>query len=124
MSEQKEPGLVSMRAAEKILQAIYGDDMLGCAVRMETVAAPVQEVLDEEIRRQMLLVQLFVKVLEKIELIATPPEKSDIGDAQQLAALLGERADAVREISGEALAACRKLLEQQQRSMGQASDSE
>jgi len=42
-------------------------------------------------------------------LIETPQDKKDIRDAGQLAAMLGERADGIQEITREALAAFHRI---------------
>jgi hypothetical protein len=56
-------------AAEEVLRAIYGDDLRGCTVRLETVAAVIRRAIEpkEEV------FELYKKLVEAIHLLSTPP---------------------------------------------------
>jgi len=97
------------RVAEKILCAIYGEDLIGCRITPEVIAPIIQEALDANAKKEQTVNSLFVQVLEKIQLIATLPDRSQVRDYAHLASLLGERADAIQVITSETLKAWHKL---------------
>src|SRR5262249_53300542 len=105
----QQPGKLAHDVAEGILSAIFGPDLLGCHITPDAIASLIQQALDAHAKKEETVNALFVQVLEKIQLIATPPERSQITDAAQLATILGERADAILEITSETLKAWEKL---------------
>ena len=92
------------RAAEEILQAIYGDDLTGCAVRLETVAAVVFRAMRQaaEIDREML--GLYEKAVEALHLLSTPPVPGTLPAPQDMLALLSDRLDAIRQLTQKLIA--------------------
>ena len=107
-SNQK-TGKFANEVAEGILAAIFGPDLIGCPVTPEAIAPLIQEALDAHSKKEETVNALFVQVLEKIQLIATPPERTQITDTAHLAAVLGERADAILQITSQTLKAWEKL---------------
>jgi hypothetical protein len=109
MNQNTPTGLLAREVADRVLSAIYGPDLTGCQISPEAIATIVQEALDAQTQREKTIIDLFVQVLEKIELVATPPDRSQVKDTAHLAAILGERADGVHTIVTQTLSAWRKL---------------
>lgn len=109
MDLNKKPGKLAYEVAEGILSAIFGPDLLGCQITPEAITPLIQQALDANAKKEEMVNSLFVQVLEKIQLIATPPERNQITDAAQLATILGERADAILQITSQTLKAWEKL---------------
>ncbi|MCI0540443.1 MAG: hypothetical protein L0Z50_35010, partial [Verrucomicrobiales bacterium] len=107
-SNQK-PGKLAHEVAEAILSAMFGPDLIGCRIAPDAIAPLIQQALDAHAKKEGMVNSLFVQVLEKIRLIATPPERNQIVDAAQLATMLGERADAILQITSQTLSAWAKL---------------
>jgi hypothetical protein len=105
----KKPGKLANEVAESILSAIFGPDLIGCKVTPEAITSLIQEALDAHAKKEETVNSLFVQVLEKIQLIATPPERKQVNDAAHLAGILGERADAILQITSQTLKAWEKL---------------
>jgi hypothetical protein len=68
-------------AAERILTAIYGEDLTGCKVSLGSISTIIAETIAEARARDQLVTRMLVEVIEKIQLIATPPDKNDIREA-------------------------------------------
>jgi len=118
MDSEEKPGKLANEVAFGILCAIYGPDLIGCRVSSDALTPLIQQALDAHAKKEETLNGLFVQVLEKIQLIATPPDRSQIKDAAHLASILGERADAILEITSKTLQAWEKLKSSNQPSEG------
>jgi len=53
-------------AAERILTAIYGEDLAGCNVSLESISTIISEAMADARARDLLLTKLLVEVIEKI----------------------------------------------------------
>ncbi len=95
----------ALEAAENVLQKIYGADFQGCSVTLDSIAEIIQANLDSHTQDSTTMLSALREVLEAIELLSTPPAKSEIKDGTHLARLLGERADGIRAIAAKALEA-------------------
>lgn len=105
MSTNNKPGHAAFQVAEKLLETLYGDDLAGCKVRLDTVAEMVQEAVEVEAAKAKML----VTVIERIHELSTPPLLNEINDMGHLAKTLGGRADGIRLLTQETLAAWSKL---------------
>lgn len=101
------PEKTALDTAENVLHRIYGDDFAGCTVTLEAVAEIIQAGMGEEGKGDRALVEALTEVIRAIQTLATPPDKAQVKSVQELAALLGERADAIRLVTGKALEAVR-----------------
>ena len=102
-----QPDKAALDAAEQILHRIYGDDFAGCNVTLDAIAEIIQARVGDEGKGDRALTDALVEVIQAIQALATPPESSQIKSVQELANLLGERADAIRLVTGKALEAAR-----------------
>lgn len=91
-------------AAEEILRIIYGDDLEGCAVNLDSVVAVIRAALEGEAGATRDLEELQEKGLEAIHLLSTPPPDGQALSAEDLRTLLGERLDNIRTIADKILA--------------------
>lgn len=92
-------------AAEEILRIIYGEDLRGCAVSVDRIAAVVQAALEEQARGVREMAELHLKALEAVQLLSTPPTGGHTLSPEDLRSLLGDRLDKIRELATKILAA-------------------
>ena len=98
MSEGQ-PDRISRLVAEEVLAVIFGEDLSGCPVSLDQVAAPIHEALEERARQDGKLIELLNTVVSSILQVATPPESARQAGPDELRSLLGERLDAIRAIT-------------------------
>ncbi len=92
-------------AAEEVLRVIYGDDLNGCAVRLDDVARAIRGVFEKHARNAADIADLHAKGLEAVQLLATPPPDGNALSPEDLRSLLGERLDKIRDLATRILAA-------------------
>lgn len=114
MSDEIQPSRLARETAEKVLQKIYGDDFAGCTVNFQDIAVIVQRGLEAEPQQARDLIGALNEVLQAIETLSTPPEKTEIRDRVHLDEVLSERMDAIRTIALKALGTL-KTIEDQRR---------
>jgi hypothetical protein len=86
-------------AAEDILRAIYGDDLKGCAVTLDSIATIIDRALKQTAARNGEWLELYEKVVEAMHILSTPPDKTKVTDPKELQALLTQRLDAVHAVT-------------------------
>jgi hypothetical protein len=96
---------VASAAAEEVLRVIYGDDLEGCAVSLDSVAAVIRASFEEHAGTHNELAELHSKAFEAVQLLATPPADGNTLSADDLRSLLGERLDSIRTLATKILAA-------------------
>ena len=91
-------------AAEEILRLVYGDDLAGCRVSLDSISAVVAEAMRMD--RQLLLGLLgaYESAMEALHRISVPPQADEVKTPSELHALLSERLDAVQEITRKVMA--------------------
>ena len=92
-----------MLAAEEVLRTIYGDDLEGCSVKLETIASIVQEAITPDHAKINELLSLYEKLVEALHLLSTPPENGNLLNADELRSLLGDRLDAIHVLTGKTM---------------------
>lgn len=92
-------GPIATAIAEEVLRRIYGDDLLGCKVSLEEVAALVEEGLKHDRRHQQELIEMYEKAIEAVSLLATPPQTQQVPSADELRSMLSERLDAIHRLA-------------------------
>ena len=92
-------------AAEEVLRVIYGDDLNGCAVRLDDVSRVIRSAFENYARNVTDLAELHAKGFEAVQLLATPPAHGHTLSAEDLRSLLGERLDKIRELATKILGA-------------------
>src|SRR5438105_3621346 len=95
MADNTQPDALATAAAEKILRTIYGDDFTGCTVRLEDIAAIVNEALQAKSDVEKEVLDLYEKVVAAIQTLSSPPENAKTLGPNELRSLLGERLDAI-----------------------------
>ncbi len=86
-------------AAEEILQAIYGDDLEGCAIRPEAIVTIIAVAMRESSATQAEMLELYEKAIEALKLLSTPPaEVAGLAPAN-IPPLLSERLDTIHQLT-------------------------
>lgn len=91
--------------AEEVLRVIYGDDLQGCTVSVDAVAAAIRAGMQEHISVTYDLSELHGKAFEAVQLLATPPSDGQLLSPEDLRSLLGERLDKIRQLATQVLSA-------------------
>ena len=94
-----EPDRISRLVAEELLASIFGEDLEGCRVTLDEVAAIIQRTVDERVQQDTRLLDTYDTVVSSIHQLATPPESARGASPEDLRSLLGERLDAIRTIT-------------------------
>ena len=71
-----EPDRISRLVAEELLASIFGEDLAGCRVTLDEVAAIVQRTVDERAQQDARLLDTYDTVVSSIHQLATPPESA------------------------------------------------
>lgn len=112
MSENPSSRKIANDTAEKILAAIYGEDLLGCPISLDQVSAIVQEGINAGTDNYQMLNEALIGALRQIQTVSTPPEKEEIQSMEEVITVLGERADAIHQVTTKILEAWEKAKEQ------------
>ena len=99
MSDSAKLDRNAVAAAEEVLRLIYGDDLDGCAVRLDDVATVIRNAFENHAQIAAEVADLHSKGFEAVQLLATPPADGHTLSAEDLRSLLGERLDKIRELS-------------------------
>ena len=87
--------------AEEILRTIYGDDLKGCAVSLDSIAAIVAKGIKPSAPASELLA-MYEQVIAATHRLSAPPAKK-ISDAKELQDLLSGRLDSIRDLTTKTL---------------------
>jgi hypothetical protein len=90
---------LAMAAAEEILRTIFGDDLHGCNVSLETIAAIIKEAWRERFEESNDLIDMYEQLVEALDLLSTPPDSSKVPGPDELRTLLGERLDSIHALT-------------------------
>jgi hypothetical protein len=101
----------AIATAEEILRVIYGDDLQGCAVSLDSIAAVIRAGLEEHARIGDEIAALHAKAFDAVQLLATPPVDGQTLSPEDLRTLLGERLDQIHGLTGKVLNATKTALE-------------
>lgn len=99
MSSNEQPEPLAFVTAEEVLRTIYGDDLKGCTVSLDSIAGVIDESLKQTAARNGEWLELYEKVVEAVHLLSTPPDKTKVTEPQELQALLTQRLDAIHAIT-------------------------
>jgi hypothetical protein len=99
MSGDAPPDKLATLTAEEILRTIFGDDLRGCTVSLDTVAAIVHGALQQRSEEDRDLIEMYEKLVEAIDLLSTPPGTEKVPGSDELRSLLGERLDTIRTLT-------------------------
>jgi hypothetical protein len=101
----------AIATAEEILRVIYGDDLQGCAVSLDSIAAVIRTGLEEHARIGGEIAELHAKAFEAVQLLSTPPMDGHALSPEDLRSLLGERLDKIQTLTGKVLNATKVALD-------------
>lgn len=99
MSSNSQPEGLAFVTAEEILRAIYGDDLKGCTVSLDSIAGIIDQSLRQKAAQNTEWLELYDKVVEAVHLLSTPPDKSKISEPKELQALLTQRLDGIHMVT-------------------------
>ena len=100
MSTPAQPDPLAFMTAEDILRTIYGDDLKGCTVTLDSIAAVIDRALKQTAARNGECgSELYEKVVEAMHILSTPPDKTKITDPNEIQPLLTQRLDAIHAIT-------------------------
>jgi hypothetical protein len=99
MSSNAQPDPLAFLTAEEILRTIYGDDLKGCTVSLDSIAGIVDHSLNQTAARNGEWLELYEKVVEAVHILSTPPDKTKVTDPKELQVLLTQRLDAIHAVS-------------------------
>lgn len=99
MSGEASSDKLAMLTAEEVLRAIFGDDLLGCTVSLDTVAKVIRDALQQRSEEDKDLIEMYEKLVEAIDLLSTPPAGDKVRGPDELRSLLGERLDAIHSLT-------------------------
>lgn len=105
MNAEAQLDSISNAAAEEVLRVIYGDDLQGCTVSLDHVAAAIRAAFQENARLSTDLAELHTKGFQAVQLLATPPTGGTALTPDDLRSLLSERLDQIRELAVKILKA-------------------
>ena len=99
MSSNEQPEALAFVTAEEVLRTIYGDDLQGCTVSLDSVAGVIDGSLKQTAARNGEWLELYEKVVEAVHLLSTPPDKTKVTEPKDLQTLLTQRLDAIHAIT-------------------------
>jgi hypothetical protein len=91
-------------AAEEVLRTIYGDDYRGCTTSVEEIAKIIEACMDPRAAQTRELVNLYERLVAALHLLATPPGNAKEMGPEELRSLLGDRLDAIRDLTTRTIA--------------------
>lgn len=114
MSSDAQPDKLAMLVSEEVLRTIFGDDLQGCPVTLEQIAAIIHDAVEQRSAQDRNLLETFQQLVEAIHMLSTPPEASKVPNPDELRTLLTQRLDAIHTITTKTLKTT-ALLEAQRR---------
>src|SRR5688572_16670857 len=99
MSEGERPEKLAVAAAEEVLRTIYGDDLIGCKVSLDSIGEIIAQALRQRSQENSELIEMYEKLVEALDLLSTPPDASVVTGPDQLRSLLGDRLDAIHSLT-------------------------
>jgi hypothetical protein len=109
-----QPDRISLLVAEELLTLLFGEDLTGCTVSLNEVAAVIQRTVEERTEQDGKLLDTYDTVVTSIHQLATPPESAKGAGPEQLRSLLGERLDAIRIITTKTLEMSARVRQERQ----------
>jgi hypothetical protein len=99
MSGQSPPDKLANLTAEEILRTIFGDDLKGCNVTLDSIASIIRETLQQRSEEDRDLIEMYEKLVEALDLLSTPPQTDKVPGPDELRTLLGERLDTIHTLT-------------------------
>ena len=92
-------GPIANAVAEEVLRRIYGDDLLGCKVTLDEIAAIIEEGLKHDRHHQRELLEMYEKAIEAVDLLSRPPQSPEVPKPEMLRSMLSDRLDAIQNLA-------------------------
>jgi hypothetical protein len=99
MSSPSNSDPVALQLAEDILRHIYGDDLKGCTVNLESVADIIRTGVNQQQRGANELIDLYEKLVEALHLLSNPPEPGKINNPAEWQTFLSQRLDSIHALT-------------------------
>src|SRR5882724_3934494 len=99
MSSTPEPDPVALQLAEDVLRYIYGDDLKGCTISLESVADIIRKGVNQQQRSANELIDLYERLVEALHLLSNPPEPGKINDPAEWQKFLSQRLDSIHALT-------------------------
>jgi len=103
MNSAPQPDPIALQLAEDILRHIYGEDLKGCTVSLESVASIITGGISQQQRGANELLDLYEKLVEAIHLLSNPPETGKISDPAEWQTFLSQRLDSIHALTTKAM---------------------
>jgi hypothetical protein len=94
---------VALQLAEDVLRQIYGEDLKGCAVSLESIASIIAKGINQQQRGAHELLDLYEKLVEALHLLSNPPETGKISDSAEWQTFLSQRLDSIHALTTKAM---------------------
>jgi hypothetical protein len=94
---------VALQLAEDVLRHIYGEDLKGCTVSLESIASIITNGINQQQRGANELLDLYEKLVEALHLLSNPPEGGKISDAAEWQKFLSQRLDSIHALTTKAI---------------------
>jgi hypothetical protein len=94
---------VALQLAEDVLRHIYGEDLKGCAVSLESIASIIAKGINQQQRGANELLDLYEKLVEAIDLLSKPPDAGKIGEPAEWQKFLSQRLDSIHALTTKAM---------------------
>jgi hypothetical protein len=90
---------IANAAAEELLRLIYGDDLAGCTVSVDTLSSVIAEAMATEGKLNTRLLDLYEKSNEAVQALSRAPAPAQVSNPVELQALLSDRLDTIHALS-------------------------
>ena len=94
---------VALQLAEDVLRHIYGEDLKGCNVSLESIAGIIARGINQQQRGANELLDLYEKLVEALHLLSNPPESGKINDPAEWQKFLSQRLDSIHTLTTKAM---------------------
>jgi hypothetical protein len=94
---------VALQLAEDVLRHIYGEDLKGCPVSLESVASIITKGISQQQRGASDLLDLYEKLVEALHLLSSPPDGGQISDPAEWQKFLSQRLDSIHALTTKAM---------------------
>jgi len=94
---------VALQLAEDILRHIYGEDLKGCTVSLESVASIITRGISQQQRGASDLLNLYEKLVEALHLLSSPPDEGKTSDPAEWQKFLSQRLDSIHALTTKAM---------------------
>jgi hypothetical protein len=103
MNPTPESDPVALQLAEDVLRHIYGEDLKGCPVNLESVASIIAKGINQQQRGANELLDLYEKLVEALHLLSNPPETGKISEPAEWQKFLSQRLDSIHALTTKAM---------------------